>query len=127
MSIDAGTLAAVVTVAAAVSGSASGLLGHWIARRTTSGRVSTSEASVLWQQSQDMRVMLLAEKEKAEEQRDRLIDAYTQRVFPVLTEINSTTAEMGDAVAEGVRLVREIRFTQLEEARRALPGATESC
>jgi hypothetical protein len=98
MSIE--TLAAVISVAVAVSGGLSGLLGHWIARRATSGRVETSEASVLWQQSQDIRQMLLAEKVRAEEQRDRLIDAYTTQVFPVLAEVNTTVVAMSNSVSE---------------------------
>lgn len=94
------TLAAIVTVAVAVAGGFSGLLGHWMARRAASGRVATTEAAVLWEQSQDIRSMLLAEKTKAEDQRDRLIDAYTQQVFPVLTEINTAVVELVEAVSE---------------------------
>jgi uncharacterized spore protein YtfJ len=103
--VDVETLAAVVTVVAAVSGGFSGLLGHWIARRAASGRVETSEAAVLWQQSQDIRVMLLAEKLRAEEQRDKLIDAYTKQVFPVLTEINTAVVGLAAVVAEVRSLV----------------------
>jgi hypothetical protein len=107
--VDVETLAAVVTVAVAVSSGLSGLLGHWIARRAASGRVNTSEASVLWQQSQDMRAMLLAEKAKAEEQRDRLIDAYTEQVFPVLSDINTAVVDIADTLAEVASSARIIR------------------
>lgn len=119
--MDIGTVAALVTVAAALSGSLTGLLGHWFARRAASGRVATSEAAVLWQQSQDLRSTLLAEKTKAEEQRDRFIDAYTAQVIPVLTEINETVAAMAATVTEVSRLVREVRASQ-EGGTRAISG-----
>lgn len=117
------TLAAAVTVAVAVSGGLSGLLGHWIARRAASGRVSTSEADVLWQQSQDIRAMLLAEKTKAEEQRDRLIEAYTTQVFPVLTQINTAVTSLTAAVAEDVKLSREV-LQALRGGGHAFPAPT---
>lgn len=106
--MDVTTLAAYISVAVAVSGVLSALAGHWVARRASSGRVATSDAAVLWAQAQDMRAMLLAEKDKAEEQRDRLIEAYTQQTFPVLTEVNTAVMSLSAAVAEDVRLAREI-------------------
>lgn len=119
MSVEA--LAAVVTVAVAVAGGCSTLLGHWLARRSASGRVSTSEAAVLWEQSQDMRAMLLTEKAKAEEQRDRLIEAYTTQVFPVLAEIRAAMDLLTRAVADGVRTVHEIQAAQGEATAHAVP------
>lgn len=115
------TLAAAVTIAVAVSGGLSALLSHWLARRTASGRVATSEAAVLWQQSQDMRTMLAAEKAKAEEQRDRLIEAYTTQVFPVLTQINTAVTALTAAVAEDIKLSREA-LVALRGGEHALPA-----
>jgi hypothetical protein len=117
--VNIATLAAVIAVATAVSGGLSGLLGHWMTRRAASGRVATSEAAVLWQQAQDMRAMLLAEKEKAEEQRDRLIEAYTQQLFPLLSEVNATVSALAAAVAEDIRLSHEA-VEELRGGNRAL-------
>ena len=105
--MDIGTLAATISVTVAVTGGLSTLIGLWMKRRAASGRVSTSEASVLWQQAQEMRAMLLAEKTRAEDQRDRLIEEYTQHLFPVLTEVNAAVTALTAAVAENARLVRE--------------------
>lgn len=116
-----GTLAAYIAVAAAVSGGLSALFGHWVSRRAASGRVATSDAAVLWAQAQDMRTMLLAEKNKAEEQRDRLIEAYTQQMFPVLTEVNAAVLNLTAAVTEDIRLAHEI-LAQVKGGERALPA-----
>lgn len=122
--MDVVTLAAYIAVAAAVSGGLSAVAGHWVARRAASGRVATSDAAVLWAQAQDMRTMLLAEKDKAEQQRDRLIEAYTQQTFPVLTEVNAAVMSLSTAVAEDVRLAREI-LTLLKGGEHALPVAAQ--
>lgn len=106
--MDVGTLASVISVTVAVTGGLSTLIGMWLSRRAASGRVGTSEASVLWQQAQEMRTMLLAEKTRAEDQRDRLIEAYTSQLFPVLTQVNVTVTELTSAVAEDIRLSHEI-------------------
>lgn len=97
------TAGAVVLMAAV-----SGLTAYLVSRRAGSGRVRTSEADVLWQQSQDMRHAYQVEKAKAEEQRDRLIEAYTNQIVPVLTSINALVGEVSASVAEGVGMVREI-------------------
>jgi chromosome condensin MukBEF ATPase and DNA-binding subunit MukB len=106
MNID--SLAALVTVAVAVAGGLSGLLGHWLARRAASGRVATSEASVLWEQTQDMRHLLQDRLNRAEEQRDRLIESYTQQVLPMLSSINQLVTDLSATMSEGVTMVRSI-------------------
>jgi hypothetical protein len=106
-----GTLAAVVTIAVAVTGGVSTLIGQWLARRAASGRVATSEAAILWQQSQDIRTMLLTEKTRAEDQRDKLIDAYTGKVLPTLAEINKAVAGIAAALEESNRLLQDVRVS----------------
>lgn len=123
--MDVEALAAVVTVAVAVAGGLSTLLTHWLNRRAASGRVATSEAAVLWEQSQDIRAMLLAEKNKAEEQRDRLIEVYTGQMFPVLTEVNTAVVSLTGAMAENARLSREI-LQKLRGGDHALPATAEN-
>lgn len=105
--MDVATLAATITVAVAVAGGLSTLLGHWLNRRAASGRVATSEAAVLWQQSQEMRTVLLAEKTRAEDQRDRLIAAYTDQVLPALTETREVLLSLTATTAEVQRLLTE--------------------
>jgi hypothetical protein len=100
--------ALLAAIALPLVGLTAGAVAYFTSRRSASGRVSTSEASVLWQQSQAMRDMMLAEKTKAEEQRDRLIEAYTTQVFPVLTQINTAVTSLTAAVAEDVKLSREV-------------------
>lgn len=118
-------LAAVVTVAVAVAGGLSTLLTHWLNRRAASGRVATSEAAVLWEQSQDIRSMLLTEKNKAEEQRDRLIEGYTEQVLPVLTETNAAVTNLRAALAENIRLSREI-LAELRGGGHVVPASAEN-
>jgi hypothetical protein len=105
-------MAILATVAVAGVGAVTGLASYLSMRRAAHGKVDTSEAAVLWQQSQAIREMLLTEKTKAEEQRDRLIDAYTTQVFPALTEINTTVRSMADTVADMLRLLREMRSAE---------------
>lgn len=95
-----------ITILAAVSVAlvtgVTGLAVYFTNRRTASGKVETSEASVLWQQSQDMREMLLAQLGKAEEQRDRLIEAYTGQTLPMLAAINASLQDLTGAVAKSL-------------------------
>lgn len=107
--MNVGDLAAVIAVAVAVTGGVSTLISQWLARRAASGRVATSEAAILWQQSQDIRAMLLSEKVRAEEQRDKLIDAYTGKVLPTLAEINKAVVGIAAALEESNRLLRDMR------------------
>jgi hypothetical protein len=90
------------------AGAASGVTAYLTSRRSASGKVATSEASVLWHQAQDMRLMLLTEKQKAEEQRDKFIDSYTGQILPMLTSINNLVKDLSVAVADGVSMTRGI-------------------
>jgi len=106
--MDPGTLATILSIGTIVLGAATGLVGLVLGRRSASGRVGTSEAAVLWQQAQDMRAMLLAEKQKAEEQRDKFIASYTEQVLPVLTSINHLVTEMAVAVSGNTTAIRQV-------------------
>lgn len=86
-------------VLAAVSASTlfSSFITYFLQRRNTTGRINTSEASVLWQQSQNMIASLITEKNQKEEritrvedQRDRLIDAMTNQIHPVLEAVSAS-------------------------------------
>ncbi len=89
-------LVTVLTVAGSIVGGASSYL---LRRRSASGRVGTSEATILWAQAQEMRAMLLAEKVQAEAQRDRLIESHTTQMLPMLTAINETLRQTSVTLA----------------------------
>ena len=89
-------LYALATVVAGFLGAA---ITYFARKRVTAGKVSTSDADVLWQQSQAMRDMLLKEKQLAESQRDKMIEINGQ-IFPMLDNINSALVRIGDSLKE---------------------------
>ena len=78
-------LAAIVGGAAAIGGS---LLTWLSSRRVSRGKIGTSEAAILWEQAQLMRTELVAARDKAEQQRDRLIESQATQVLPALAHIS---------------------------------------
>lgn len=119
--MDPGTLAAILTIGTIVVGAVTGVTGHLLGRRAASGKVGTSEASVLWQQAQDMRSMLLQRGDRAEEQRDRLIEAYTTQIFPALTSMRQLIEDLSITVADGMGLIRRVSAALGEEDGHAVP------
>jgi trans-2-enoyl-CoA reductase len=83
------TLSTVLGIVVIVAAGIGGLVTFLIRRRGTTGRVNTSDAATLWAQSQQMREQLLAEKTRAEDQRDRVLAIQASQVVPVL----ASTAE----------------------------------
>ena len=74
-----------ITAIGVPSAAAVGALGTYLVRRRqSSGQVGTSDAATLWAQSQEMRNQLLAEKQRAEDQRDRILQIQTDTVGPAL-------------------------------------------
>lgn len=105
-SADLLTILAAVSVALVTA--VSGVAVYLGQRRSASGKVETTEAAILWQQSQDMREMLLAQLSKAEEQRDRLIEAYTHQMFPMLESVNTGLQDLTAAVAGNMGSVQRM-------------------
>jgi hypothetical protein len=105
--MNAALLTVIISVAAMLTGVSGGVAAALVSRRSSSGKVATSEASVLWAQAQEMRAMLLAEKTKAEEQRDRFIASYTEQVLPMLTSINTLVQDLSGAVADALALLTD--------------------
>lgn len=94
--MDSASVTAIASSAALIAGSA----GTWLlARRSSSGRIGTSEAAVLWEQAQAMRAELAAQRDKAAEQRDRLIDAQAAQVIPALAAIAASLREITGSLA----------------------------
>lgn len=121
VSLSPEALAAYIAIAVAVASGISTMLNHWLRRRAASGRVETSEAAVLWQQSQDIRNMLMTEKTRAEDQRDRLIEAYTTQMLPVLAETKEAVLGLTATVQDMVKLLAENRAL-LEGGSRGMAG-----
>jgi hypothetical protein len=88
-------LVAVMGVCGAVAGALSAYL---ISRRTASGRVDTSQADQLWGAMQQLNEMTQARLVRAEDQRDRLIESYTNGIVPALGEINAGLRLITEAV-----------------------------
>lgn len=124
MSLSIANLAALITVIVAAAGGVSAMAGHWLARRQASGRVATSEAAILWQQSQDLRAVLLTEKTRAEDQRDRLIEAYTSQVLPALAEISAAVTAISVTVADNNRTAHALLARQ-EGGENGLPAMVQ--
>jgi|ERR1700733_2273862 len=89
-----GLISTVIGIATVVGGFIAAMITYLLRRRSTTGRVATSDAEVLWQQSQAMREMLLKEKEMAEQQRDKMIEVNAHMV-PVLEKIDAALNTMG--------------------------------
>jgi hypothetical protein len=91
---------ALISVAVAVGVIILGALTAWLTvRRTASGKIGTSEASVLWEQAQAMRAELVAQRDKAMEQRDRLIESQSAAIIPALALITQSLHHIGESLA----------------------------
>jgi hypothetical protein len=82
--------AVIIAVVAALGGAGSAGFWAWLtARRNTSGQVSTTPAEILWQQTQQMLTAIQGERDKAVEQRDKLLDT-VGTIGPTLASIDSS-------------------------------------
>ncbi len=99
-----GSLLGVITSGALVI---AGVVTFLIRRRGTTGRVATSDAATLWAQSQQMREQLLAEKTKAEDQRDRVLAIQSAQVVPVLTSTAESLRQILAALSVLDRLLAQ--------------------
>jgi hypothetical protein len=88
---DLSAIAAVLAVAAAGLGT---LVTYLLRRRGTTGQIATSDAATLWAQSQALMAQLAADKAKAEDQRDRLIQIQSEQVVPALAAVNESLKQI---------------------------------
>jgi esterase/lipase len=102
----------IITVAGIVGGY---LLRFFVQRGDHKGKVSTSAAETLWQQAQAMREMLLAEKQKTEEQldkvaeqRDRLLDSHATQILPMIAAINDSLEKIAAGIGAVLAKTDEI-------------------
>ena len=92
-----GLITALVSIALVAGGFFAATVTYFVRRRVTTGKVSTSDANVLWEQSQAMRDMLLKEKELAESQRDKMMEINGQ-ILPMLENINNSLIDISRIV-----------------------------
>jgi hypothetical protein len=88
---DLSAIAALVAIAAAGLGT---LVTYLLRRRGTTGQIATSDAATLWAQSQALMAQLAADKAKAEDQRDRLIQIQSEQVVPALAAVNESLKQI---------------------------------
>lgn len=69
------TIAAVLATLGTVLGGG-GVFAWLQARRLNSGRITTTPAEILWQQNQQFLTTVQADRDKAVDQRDKLLDGY---------------------------------------------------
>lgn len=113
----------VITLITSVGGITIGGVATWVAtRRKTSGQINTSDAATLWAQSESMRNMLMEEKHKAEEQRDRLIEAHATGVLPTLATLDQSLRELAASVTVILAHEKEQRLLLERLLRRAGDG-----
>jgi parvulin-like peptidyl-prolyl isomerase len=92
--VDAGALISVAGAASVALGALSaGVSTYLVNRRNQSGTTRTSQADVLWAQMQMLLTVTQGRLDKAEEQRDRLIESY-QVVGPALEAVNAAIEHM---------------------------------
>jgi predicted nucleic acid-binding Zn ribbon protein len=77
-----------------------GVITYFLRRRGTTGQVKTSDAATLWAQAQEMRAQLIAEKTRAEDQRDRVMAIQSAQVVPVLESTAESLRQILAALAQ---------------------------
>lgn len=101
MKLDTAWLAVIIPVAIAAG---TGLASFLTSRRTASGVIRTSDADVLWNQSQKMMEALQRDKDRAEDQRDRLLDLQEHQIMPALEALSATQQHVLGLLTELVGL-----------------------
>lgn len=103
--LSAANIAALIAIAVFVSAVAGAVVTYLVRRRETTGSTRTSDAGVLWDQAQKMRAEMEGQRDKAIEQRDRLIDSQSSQVLPVLQLVIDSLHQITESLArlEGSR------------------------
>jgi hypothetical protein len=106
-----GSLLGIITAAAVIIG---GIIAYLLRRRGTTGRVATSDAATLWAQSQQMYTQVLAEKMRAEDQRDRVMAIQSSQVLPVLTATDESLRQILAALGQIQDTLAQLREGTVE-------------
>lgn len=94
---------------------------YLVRRRNTSGRVATTEATVLWSQTQNLIAVLQAEKATAIDQRDKLMSAMTNQIHPALTAISISQQETTQFMERILALVDDLARRSDSHVSQSLP------
>jgi hypothetical protein len=94
VSVSTGDLSAIVALVAVIAAGLGTLVTYLLRRRSTTGQIATSDAATLWAQSQALMAQLAADKAKAEDQRDRLIQIQSEQVVPALAAVNESLKQI---------------------------------
>jgi septal ring factor EnvC (AmiA/AmiB activator) len=92
----------------AITAIASSAVTYFVARRKTSGSISTSDAASLWTESNKLRAEY---KERAEKLESRLEDVNTQLsiVMSQLAELKSSSVAQENQILELQRIIKELK------------------
>ncbi len=91
-----------------VTATVSGVVTYFVARRSTSGNVTTSAAAELWAESNKLRAEY---KERAEKLEARLEEVNDQlsKVMSQLSELKTSSVMQDGKIAELQRIIKELR------------------
>jgi hypothetical protein len=92
--VSTGDISAIAALAVIAAGALGTLVTYLLRRRGTTGQIATSDAATLWAQSQALMAQLAADKAKAEDQRDRLIQIQSVQVVPALAAVNESLRQI---------------------------------
>jgi hypothetical protein len=112
--VSGSSILTIVGIFVGVSGAFFGGLMGWLAiKKKNSGKIETSEASSLWNQTQILIQSLQRDKElaeskreRAEEQRDRVIDTIQTQMVPALTTIRTSQVQLAESVNEVITVLK---------------------
>jgi hypothetical protein len=114
------TLSELIAIFVFIAAVIGGVVTYLIRRRGSSGTTDTSEAGTLWQQSQAMFVQVTAERDKAVEQRDRLMTAQSDQVIPILSAVLATVQQLKSVLEQ-----RDPMFAAMKEEQETMAGQVE--
>jgi hypothetical protein len=83
-----------------------GIMGYLSIKRKNSGKIATSEAAVLWQQSESMRKSLESQLARTEDQRDRVMDLFERQMLPALGELAKNQATLNTSIEDVLELLK---------------------
>lgn len=94
------TTSVIVSIAALFIAAVVGVATYLGTRRVASGRISTSNAEVLWKQSQAMYDAVVRERDDARAQRDKLMSAQADQVIPILSAVLQAVQQLTTMIRE---------------------------
>ena len=118
--ISATEISAIVAASVAIFALIGGIVTYFLRRRGMTGSTDTSEAGTLWQQSQAMFIQITAERDKAIDQRDRLMTAQSDQVIPILSALLSAVQQLKSVLDQRDKAIEQLQQTLNELSERNL-------